>query len=181
MLETVSALYWVLPELNAQAGKQEPVPVLEGMLAYADGANWNPGKGKGLYKRDTTWKLLASVDSFPFPLTLSDTGQMNFFKTTITTIAASTTYTQAHPWSGIRPEFATALLICKTAEQGFSVNDETEFLNSTGTGLGSPGLQLDSTNIYYAFDGFIVAMNRSTKARVVLTFANWSLILRAWK
>jgi hypothetical protein len=59
MLNVVSALYWVLPELNAQAGKQEPRPIVDGMLAYADGVNWNPGFGRGIFKRVSgAWVLL---------------------------------------------------------------------------------------------------------------------------
>lgn len=35
-----------LPELN-----EEPLRPRNGQLAYADGTNWNPGSGRGLYFR----------------------------------------------------------------------------------------------------------------------------------
>lgn len=46
----------ILKELHA-----EPQKVLNGMLALADGTNWNPGSGRGVYWYDlnaTAWKFL---------------------------------------------------------------------------------------------------------------------------
>lgn len=65
MLDVTQALYWLLPELNAQAGKQEPSPVVEGMLAYADGTNWNPGSGRGFYKYIGSWQFWGPVPITP--------------------------------------------------------------------------------------------------------------------
>lgn len=39
----------------------EPVKVRGGMVAYADGTNWNPGSGAGLYRRsedNTAWSFV---------------------------------------------------------------------------------------------------------------------------
>lgn len=44
-------------ELNA-----EPARLADGMLAYADGSNWNPGQGAGLYFRDgAAWESLVGL------------------------------------------------------------------------------------------------------------------------
>lgn len=38
---------------------QVPTRPVEGMIAYADGTNWNPGSGKGLYKYQSgAWSLV---------------------------------------------------------------------------------------------------------------------------
>lgn len=45
---------WTDPT-NPQFGKLAPPKPLQGLLAYADGTNWNPGAGKGLYRYDSGW------------------------------------------------------------------------------------------------------------------------------
>ena len=50
-LETDAVL---LKEWNA-----EPVKLYNGLVVYADGTNWNPGSGRGVYAYENgTWKLL---------------------------------------------------------------------------------------------------------------------------
>ena len=53
-------LVWLSPSANPNLGKIEPLAEFkrDGLLAYADGSNWNPGSGKGYYRyrlSDTTW------------------------------------------------------------------------------------------------------------------------------
>lgn len=54
-------LYWLSPLLNSTVGQAEP-PVeyrRTGLLAFADGSNWNPGSGQGLYRYNgTTWSFV---------------------------------------------------------------------------------------------------------------------------
>lgn len=52
----LEAVYWISPMLNEYLGQAEPPAELrrDGMLAYADGTNWNPGSGKGLYRYNST-------------------------------------------------------------------------------------------------------------------------------
>lgn len=46
-------------ELNA-----EPARLADGMLAYADGTNWNPGQGEGLYFRQAgAWETLVGLQA----------------------------------------------------------------------------------------------------------------------
>ena len=51
----ISSLEHQYPELNA-----EPERYSIGYVAYADGTNWNPGSGEGLYVyKSTGWTLMA--------------------------------------------------------------------------------------------------------------------------
>jgi len=47
-------LRWSLPAVWPEAGKSEPPDDIrfDGLLAYADGTNWDPGSGKGYYRWD---------------------------------------------------------------------------------------------------------------------------------
>ncbi len=44
---------WYLTTVNAVPSRPR-----NGLLAFADGTNWNPGAGRGLYVYDGQWKLL---------------------------------------------------------------------------------------------------------------------------
>lgn len=51
-LDAVDAV--ILPKLHV-----EPTKVLEGQLAYADGTDWDPGAGQGIYQwRTSAWVLI---------------------------------------------------------------------------------------------------------------------------
>jgi hypothetical protein len=43
-----------VPLLNAAPDKPQT-----GQIVLADGTNWNPGSGRGLYYYDSTWKHIA--------------------------------------------------------------------------------------------------------------------------
>lgn len=61
------------PILNDKVGQVQPPDNVrrDGMLAYADGTNWNPGGGKGYYRWDTSaWQKIEGVSTF---LSLTDT------------------------------------------------------------------------------------------------------------
>jgi hypothetical protein len=49
--DIISSIYWISPILNPQCGKIEPPTAfkVDGVLAYANGTDWNPGGGKGFY------------------------------------------------------------------------------------------------------------------------------------
>jgi len=56
----ISAIFWISPDVNKNCGEIEPPGEYkrDGLLAYADGTNWDPGSGKGLYRYDgdtTSW------------------------------------------------------------------------------------------------------------------------------
>jgi len=59
-------LVWLSPSANPNLGKIAPLAefLRDGLLAYADGTNWNPGFGKGYYRYElatTSWKLAIPV------------------------------------------------------------------------------------------------------------------------
>ncbi|MEM7209558.1 MAG: hypothetical protein AAF434_17195 [Pseudomonadota bacterium] len=48
-----------LPYLQFQTQHVEPDKLQDGMLVFADGTNWNPGSGGGLYERvSSAWVKL---------------------------------------------------------------------------------------------------------------------------
>jgi hypothetical protein len=51
-----SAQMWINPFMNKDLGTTAPPAefLMDGLLAYADGTNWNPGSGKGYYRYNTT-------------------------------------------------------------------------------------------------------------------------------
>jgi len=52
---TGAALAWIDPT-NPGFGKSEP-PHTRGLLAYANGTDWNPGSGEGYYRwTGSAWK-----------------------------------------------------------------------------------------------------------------------------
>ena len=59
LAETINRMFgvlvWISPILNPELGKVEPPAeyLRDNMLAMADGSDWNPGSGKGLYRYDT--------------------------------------------------------------------------------------------------------------------------------
>lgn len=97
-------LVWLLPSANPNIGKIEPLAEFkrDGLLAYADGTNWNPGKGKGYYRYDlatTSWVLASNiagltatrvvfVDANGIPTTDAD---MTFVTDTLTVAKIGTT------------------------------------------------------------------------------------------
>ena len=86
---------------------------------------------------------------------------------------------------GSIPKKYQAFLKCKTAESGYSVNDETP-AQSWDTNDNGPGYGLtvspDATNLNVRFGSYrIMVMNKSNGGIAVINPANWRLILRASK
>lgn len=84
---------------------------------------------------------------------------------------------------GAVPKLIQVLLICKTAEQGYSIGDTVvwgTFWQAQDRGLSVGG---DSTNITYRYAAQATPfsyLNKSTGASNALTNANWRVIIRAW-
>ena len=60
--EIIDNIRWIIP-LDDTFGKAEPAARYkkDGRLAYADGVNWNPGTGSGIYRYDSalaSWEFL---------------------------------------------------------------------------------------------------------------------------
>lgn len=61
-------LIWLLPSANPQLGRIEPLSEYkrDGLIAFADGINWNPGSGKGYYWYNASvpaWFLISAVQT----------------------------------------------------------------------------------------------------------------------
>lgn len=102
------------------------------------------------------------------------------------TITATGSLTLAHGLS-TNPELIQARLICKTADVGYSIDDEV-IINSSGSTPGggtNRGLSIvpDSTNINVRFGSDalpISILNKTTGAGTTVINANWRLIIKAW-
>lgn len=64
-LETeLRAVYQALAETDAvdlRVTNREPERPRDGMIVYADGTNWDPGNGRGIYIYDNGWTRLTKV------------------------------------------------------------------------------------------------------------------------
>lgn len=105
-------------------------------------------------------------------------------------ITTSGTLTLAHGL-GVEPQIVMLVLECTTAEFNYSVGDRMIVnLSMTGFNNGQDvGVEIDSTNVTVRFGdgagtapvGKIFSLpNKTTRARAVLTNANWELIVRAF-
>lgn len=99
------------------------------------------------------------------------------------TITSGGSLTIAHGL-GATPVFWTILLICKTAESGYSVGDVTEVSGTQDSSV-SYGLAVvpDAVNLvcrYGANANVFFLLNKTTGAAAAVTNANWRVILRAW-
>jgi hypothetical protein len=57
LVATGNVLKWIDPT-NPQFGKMEP-PHTRGLIAYANGTDWNPGSGEGHYRwTGAAWKYI---------------------------------------------------------------------------------------------------------------------------
>ena len=103
------------------------------------------------------------------------------------TITAAGTLSLAHGLAE-PPRLMEPVLICKTAENGYSVNDiipaNLSVSSSATDNFGASFEISGSTNIVIRFGSNAVAsflaLNKTTGASVALTNANWRLIVRAY-
>lgn len=99
------------------------------------------------------------------------------FESSALSITASSDHSAAHGL-GVRPSGMQAFLRCNTAEFGYAINDEVEFLNGDATNY--KGLYANATNIgWYTGTGLVIT-NRTTGAVASITLASWDIILRAY-
>jgi len=101
------------------------------------------------------------------------------------TITSGGALTLAHGL-GAAPKLVQAYLICKTAEDGYSIGDIVAVnnnLNSTNVANGGQSLVLNATNVVVRFNNTSGAYNIAHKtfgAPATITNGNWRLIVRAW-
>jgi hypothetical protein len=112
------------------------------------------------------------------------------FKTPYTspeqTITAGGALTLAHGLGAV-PDLIQARLVCKTAEDGYSIGDETIVNNQTNAAANQSlgqSIVSDATNLNIRFgatSGVYQLLNKSTGAVATITAANWRLVVKAWK
>ena len=104
------------------------------------------------------------------------------FESSEQTLTASTTVSVAHGL-GTKPKLMQAVIICKTAELGYSIGDEVMAISRFEHFYGwveIPAVYCDSTNMGFVINAAIVVFRKDTQAHAAITLANWKLILRAW-
>jgi len=109
-----------------------------------------------------------------------------YFESAEQTITAGGPLTIAHGL-GVKPKLVLPFLVCKTAEDGYSVGDIVPVNmadNTSGGGTNSgQSIEADATNILIRFGTTAASysyMNKSTGAGADITNGNWKFIARAW-
>lgn len=116
---------------------------------------------------------------------LAAQGFTAYFQTTEQTITAAGALTIAHGL-GRKPILFNLVLVNKTAEAGYSINDEVTVANNTSTSaVDNKGASIvpDATNLNIRFGSAAVVytiLNKTTGAGIDITNANWRLVIRAW-
>lgn len=102
------------------------------------------------------------------------------FTSTEQTVTANTLLSVAHSL-GAKPTLFTAVLICKTTQHGYSVDDEAFHMNSTDQGSdGGVTVAADSANIVLTQGNQIYVNGQSSFNAEIITVGNWRWIVRAW-
>lgn len=169
---TIPNTAWVQGELNADPLTAKTTPVDADLIRIADSAASFVGK------KLTFANLKAWVLSF-LPLT-------KVYISAEQTITSNGALTLAHGL-GVAPSLVFPVLICKTAEFGYSVGDIIPAPLGTSTaGDDTRGASVEiggTTNILVRYNtaGQVFSVVHKTSAGTVgLTNANWRLIMRAW-
>ena len=102
------------------------------------------------------------------------------------TISAAGSLTIAHGLGKV-PFLITTTIVCQSSEFGYSTGDELLVsmgapYSATSTTAEGAAITMDATNIYVKFTSDIPLnnmLNKSTGATVILTLANWKLVVKA--
>ena len=106
-----------------------------------------------------------------------------YFESAEQTITSAGSLTLAHGL-GVEPKLVSVILVCQTAEFGYSVGDkvfvpwqESYTLNSGVSIVG------DATNLNIRYGSYVnvfIVVHKTTGAATGITVANWKAIFRAW-
>lgn len=144
--------------------------VLAGLIELA--TNAEVSAGTDAVRAITPANLLASL------------GFTKYFQSAQQTITAGGALTIAHGL-GRSPILILPLLICVTAQGGYSVGDIVYINNALNGLITTRGISIvtDATNVTTRMGGDALSLaihDKSTGTLFAITNANWSLIIRAW-
>jgi hypothetical protein len=198
--ELYDALQWQDPTNNRAMGQIEPGAqyLRTGQIAYADGTNWNPNsQGEGYYRyTGSAWvKLLETDDAFTTSIDadkldghhwseIPTVALTKYFESSQQTITSAGALTIAHGLT-IKPKLIQCVLICQTAEQGYSIGDElfVSIKDDDGANVQGVSMVVDTTNLNVRFSSsatcYLVS-HKTSGIRAALINGNWKVIFRAW-
>lgn len=99
------------------------------------------------------------------------------------TISQAGSGTLAHGL-GAKPTLVQIVLVCKTAEHDYSINDEVVWSSVAQSTFKGVGVTVDATNLAYRYANTASPfsyVHKTTGASVALTNSSWRMVVRAWK
>ena len=106
----------------------------------------------------------------------------SYFESAEQTITSVGSLTLAHGL-GVEPKLIQALLVCKTAEFGYSINDrvviDPSYANPATDRGHSVVVDNINLNIRFSTNGYTL-IHKTGGAAANITSANWKVIFRAW-
>ncbi len=165
---------YIFPRTGGKVAPGVLTQVSAGVLVYADGVNLKPNgitkPGWYMWTGSSYLRIATSTPDY-------DSGEQ--------TITSAGALTLAHGL-GVAPSSIQVFLICKTAEQGYSIGQKipvyfgNEINTSPDRGVAAV---VDATNILVRFGSSANVfdyLNFTTGNVVSLTNANWKAIFRVW-
>lgn len=133
-----------------------------------------------------TWASILGKPNTIAGYGITDCPITKYFESAQQTLGGGGTRTVAHGF-GFRPKFYLAFLQCVANDWNYAVGDEI-LAPMSNIDAGNNGrdmvLKADAVNIYIQYGNlgtqFINALQWGTGANVLLTSANWRLVVRAW-
>ena len=119
---------------------------------------------------NTRWELLNPYVTAPI------------FTSTFTSseIAFGSAVTSTAHGMGVIPLLFSAIARCKTADGGYSVNDEVEMPAMGANGIPTMSLSADATNLTFTYSGVQTMARKDTGAGFTPTAASWKIVFRAY-
>ena len=143
------------------------------------------GVARVAFNEDGSMELLTPAAN-PTGNDVPTAGQLPFtkaFESAEQVVTSGGLLTVAHDL-GVAPKLWNAIIVCKTADQGYAVGDVLEMpTTSAGTSYGAaivPGVSDFTVRYGNNASSPLFGLNKGTGAVTNLTPANWRLIVRAW-
>lgn len=117
-------------------------------------------------------------------VTVGQLGLSKYYESPEQTITSAGSITLPHSM-GVEPVLLQGLLVCKTAQSGFSAGEKVFITVDTQESAVGRGMSIvpDATNLTIKYGNnanVVVVINKSTGTADSCTNANWRLVVRAW-